>query len=46
MTTHNILATREAEHHEIRGRVAQVNGVTERDGLQKRAGVVKLELGA
>lgn len=46
MTTQNVLARLEAEQHEIRRRVAQVNGETERDGLQTHAGAVNLELGA
>lgn len=46
MTTHNILATREAGPRGIRGRVAHVNGATGRNGLQTHAGAVTLELGA
>jgi hypothetical protein len=46
VTTQNILATLETEHHEIRGRVAQVNGATEPDALQTHAGAIKRELGA
>lgn len=46
MKTQNILTTLEAEYREIRGRVTQVNGATERDGLQAHAGAVKRELGA
>ena len=46
MTTQNILATLEAEHHEIRGRVARVNGATEPDALQTHAGATKRELGS
>lgn len=45
MTTQNILATLEPEYHEIRGRVAQVNGATKGNGLRTHAGAVKLELG-
>ena len=45
MTTQNILATIKAEHHEIRGRVAQVKGTTEPDALQTHAGATKRELG-
>ena len=46
VTTQNILATLEAEHHEIRGRIAQGNGATEPHALQTHAGATKRELGA
>ena len=46
MTTQNILATLEAEHHEIRGRIAQGNGATEPHALQTHAETFPPELEA